>query len=762
MACYHIHIKGQVQGVGFRPFIYKLAKKLSIHGTVANGTDGVHIVLSAVDNLQCQRFMDDIIKFAPTPSRIISMDVEEMGHINFDDFSIIQSSTQEQRIVQVCPDIGICECCKAELFDRTNRRHYYPFITCTHCGPRVSIIHDIPYDRPLTTMSAFEMCPSCLHEFNDPDDRRYYSQTNSCHTCGVNMSLSPDSSVSDVDAVSKVVYSLQHGNIVAVKGVGGYLLLCDATNEDAVTKLRMRKRRPLKPFAIMYPDIETIKADVLIGKEGENECQTAAFPIVLCYRNKAIHSSVKNEVIAPNLSTLGIMLPNSPLLCLISYLFGKPLVATSANISGSPIIYEESGAQSALSGIADLILHNNRQIVMPQDDSVIRFSPFYHQRIILRRSRGLAPTFWPVTSNYIKPMICTGADMKSCFALGFGTNIYLSQYLGNLSTYESQMEYQKVLNHYIQITHLTPEIIIRDTHPQYFSSSILTEGMKGVATFKVQHHKAHFCACLYENQLLHSNEPIMGIIWDGIGYGEDGQMWGGEFFVLNEGKIDRVHHVAYFDYLLGDKMSVQPRISALSICKNIDQAQDILNPKFNRQEWNLYKKLITRPDNLKTSSIGRVFDGIASLLGLADINSYEGQAAMILEDVAYEFFRTKNLDWNDYYPMDAYISDQISMDAIVGHIVEDIKIGIPVGQISAKFHITLIRIIEKVAHQHNIKKLVFSGGVFQNALLVDLIIHHLSFEFDIYFHKEVSPNDECIALGQLAYYISMGKNEQEI
>ena len=752
---YHIHISGQVQGVGFRPFIYNLAKKMNIIGTVSNGTDGVHIQIGAVNKEICDLFTDHLLADAPPRSKILSIDITEIDNFYFTDFNIIHSESKGDKNVHLSPDFGICEKCAEELFDPNNRRFQYPFITCTQCGPRLSVVHDIPYDREFTSMSAFTMCLECQQEYDNPDDRRYFSQTNSCATCGIQLKISSHPDIIESEIINHIVRELKSGKIAAVKGIGGYLLLCDASNSQAIQTLRARKNRPNKPFALLYPNVESIKQDVILGENALNDINHTAFPIILAYTKTELYSNIQHNDVAPKLSQLGVMLPNSPLLSLISVAFGGALVATSGNISGSPIIYHDEAADGQLKGIADLILSHNREIVMPQDDSVIRYSPFFNINIVIRRSRGYAPTYWPSSPQDLPSIFCAGADMKSAFLLAFKNNIYMSQFLGDLTSYVSQVEYQKILSHYLKVTDIKPQYIVVDKHPLYFSSSAVNLFPES-KTYSVQHHKAHFCACLFENNLMSSAERIMGIIWDGVGYGDDGQMWGGEFFMYENKQISRTHHISYFDYLLGDKMSIQPRLAALSLCKNIPDADELLVHKFSAKEWSLYKKMLQQEISVKTSSMGRVFDAVASLLGLGDVNSYEGESAMLLEDQAYQFFKEKGLNWYESYNIDEKTEASISIVSLFMSILEDIYLGKEANMIAAKFHLTLVKMIEDIAKYQGVKVLVFSGGVFQNGLLVDLIHYHLSSKFTLHFHKQLSPNDENVALGQMAYFMKFG------
>jgi hydrogenase maturation protein HypF len=349
--------------------------------------------------------------------------------------------------------------------------------------------------------------------------------------------------------------------------------------------------------------------------------------------------------------------------------------------------------------------------------------------------------------------------MKSAFLLANKNNIYISQFLGDLSTYDSQTTYDNVLQHYLKISGISPEIIVRDKHPLYFFPKVTNE-FKGAKLITVQHHKANFCAGLFENDLMESKEPVLGIIWDGVGLGDDQRMWGGEFFLYENRQISRIHFFKYFDYLLGDKMSLQPRIAALSLCKNLKAADSILKHKFSNVEWTLYKKMLEKHSTIQTSSMGRIFDAVASLLGLRDVNSYEGESAMLLEDQAYRFYKQKGLDWNGCYIFEKKPEVSLSIDTVLTGIIEDINGGMEVEMIAAKFHFTLVKMIESIIEKRRVKSLVFSGGVFQNGLLVDLIQHHLAGKYSLYFQKNVSPNDENIALGQMAYYLYMDDGQK--
>ena len=751
MTTFHIHIQGIVQGVGFRPFVYNLAVTNNLNGWVNNTSDGVHIEINT-DKTQAEAFLSFIIKNPPELALITGSTLYKTTHHFFNEFLIIQSEPTEETNVLLTPDFGLCPTCKAEIHDRDNKRFNYPFTTCINCGPRFSIINKLPYDRETTTMEHFEMCESCQKEYNDPKDRRYYSQTNSCPDCSIELTLI--GSAGDLidkgnKTIASVVKCWEAGEIVAIKGIGGYLLTCDATNPEAINLLRKRKHRSEKPFAVMYPNLKLLKKELKVNAAEQQELQNVNAPIVILDILESSNISINVESIAPKLKSIGAMLPYTPLYELLLYEFGKPIIATSGNVSGSPIIYEDKQAEEELSSIADYLLVNNRDIVIPQDDSVIRHSSKHQQRIVIRRSRGLSPTYInPGLKTPSLNIFAAGGGLKSTFSFTCFQNFYISQYLGNLENMITQNSYSKVAEHFFNIFNARPDVVLADKHPLYFARQYAEEmaGQFSIPIRYFQHHKAHFAAILGENNLLNDHEPVLGIIWDGTGYGDDGNIWGGEFFDFNNGKIKRIAHYEYFDHILGDKMAKEPRISALSLGLFSKSAEKVLDSKFTRLEWHIYGVLLGKDNNLKTSSIGRLFDAIASLLGLLDVSSFEGQGGMLLEKCAVSWFEgNKEKLSPDYFVSKG--SNEITID--IESIVADIIIGIRKEKIAAKFHLSLVEMIRHVAIKSNRRRLAFSGGVFQNGLLVDLIHEHLQNDFELYFHKQLSPNDENISFGQV-------------
>lgn len=751
---WHLHIEGQVQGVGFRPFVFKLAKKYGLNGWVNNATDGVHIEINATENV-AHEFYRDLTTKAPALSRITKHGISIIDKKFFDNFEIIHSQQSGKTNLLLTPDFAICKDCLRELNDQKNRRNNYPFITCTNCGPRYSIIHELPYDRINTKMDVFKMCNNCSDEYDNPLDRRYYSQTNSCPNCAIELTLYDANrnklALNQNQIIEAVIQFWKEGKIVAVKGIGGYILTCDAENTSTILELRKRKHRPSKPLALMYPDLESLN-DVYLGKESEQELTNHVSPIILLDWKGQEN---KLAFIAPNLNQVGVMLPYTPLYDLLLKKFDQPIVATSGNISHSPIVFKNKKALNELPEIADFILTNNREITVPQDDSVIKFSFFKKEKIIIRRSRGLAPTYinselkWPD-----KSILATGAMLKSTFSFLHQRNVYISQYMGDLEHFDTQQNYAQTIEHFFKLFDAQPELILCDKHPEYpstiFGNNLSKKSSIPLKT--IQHHIAHFGAVLGENNLIHNESPILGIIWDGTGLGDDGQIWGGEFFKYDNYHFVRCCHFDYFDFILGDKMPREPRISALSACWGIMGTEDFLKEKFNKTEWQVYAKILAKNNPLKTSSVGRIFDAVASLLGILDKQTFEGEAAMQLEALASGYFKKHGLDFSESYFTEYSDDFRIPTMTLLTNLLLDLKKEKPKDFIAAKFHFSLVQIIKSVAKNSAIKKLAFSGGVFQNSLLVDLIIHHLKPDYELFFHQQLSANDENISFGQLVFH----------
>ncbi len=758
MKTYHVHIEGCVQGVGFRPFIRNLAVKNQLNGTVANTPAGVHIYFNA-ENGQALEFIEQIKSDAPTRAVITSLNFDEQELMDFEGFSICESRVGDAPDLLITPDFAICPECRSELLEPGNRRYRYPFITCTTCGPRYSILNGLPYDRERTMMSTFRICPECSAEYENPNDRRYYSQTNSCPKCAISLWVVDQHGMNlDIhgnDTISFICEKLNSGDVVAVKGIGGFLLMCDASNAEAVARLRKDKARPSKPFAIMYPSMADIERDFNVSEQEVEELHSSQAPIVLLTMEKSRISQAMMQSIAPGLDRMGVMLPYAPIFELILQGIRKPLLATSGNLHGEPITYRNKTAISNLHKFADYFLFNNRRILTPQDDSVVVFSELKKQRIILRRSRGMAPAFLQpaINRDFQGRILAMGALLKSAFCIWNNGRCHISQFLGDTNELEAQNSYDKTLNHLMKLLHFQPDTVLIDKHPAYFATQYGRETAAhfGAGIMAVQHHKAHFLAVLGENELLTSKEKILGVVFDGTGMGNDGAIWGGEFFLYESGELSRVNHIRYYPHILGDKMAREPRLSAFALAHVSSADLSLVLPNFQPDEQDYYQKVLRR-SSLNTSSMGRLFDAVASLLGICQINTYEGEAAMYLEVLAKSYCKCSQ-SYPPAYEFDIIHDGSISCEKIINVIIDQIRHGVDKGLIAASFHRTVVVMVRMVAEFQQAQHLVFSGGVMQNSLLVDMIIDLLGNDFQLYFHRQLSPNDECIAYGQLvAYY----------
>ena len=744
-----IMIHGRVQGVGFRPFIYNLAHQNSLNGWIKNTHSGVEIHVTGL-GINHQQFIQLIRTNAPQHSVIRSIEVEHIPLNTFLNFEILPSEKGAENQLELTPDFGVCDSCVEEIISHSNARLDYAFTTCTQCGPRYSILARLPFDRHTTTMASYDMCPRCKSEYQNSTDRRFHGQTNSCPDCPIPIRLYFQNQLDGTNAgriCEKVVEAWNKGMVVAIKGLGGYLLTTAASNQESVKRIREIKHRKSKPFAVMCPDVKYVHDNFHIDPKEEVCLKSPVAPIVLLQPK---NNSAFLDQIAPRLDKIGVMLPYTPLFHLLLARYSKPIIATSANITNDPIIYEDKEALIRLSK-SDFILTYNREISFPQDDSLLTFSPFKKKQITLRRSRGLAPSFrqlfgFPTDET----ILAFGADMKSAFAYCANAQVYLSQYLGDLSHFDVQQRAEIMIEKFIGLFDARPDIILVDKHPNYFSTRMGQDysTSNGVSIQHFQHHQAHFGAILREHDLWNHEFSILGIIWDGTGLGDDSNIWGGEFFIKEDSRINRVGHLKYSPYIVGDKMTKEPRLSALSFSGEILEVSELLEEKFTKQEWANYL-LLSKKSNLFTSSIGRLFDAVASLIGLCDINEYEGQAAMLLEQAALRFAKHGSLDAE---PFSFTIKDGVvDIKRMLQQMAQQ-KSEITLEEIALKFHITLVQIVRRMAEEHKVNHLAFSGGVFQNGLLVDLLYHYLEKDFNLYFHEELSPNDENIAFGQLALY----------
>ncbi|GAB1356692.1 carbamoyltransferase HypF [Cloacibacterium normanense] len=757
-----IHISGRVQGVGFRPFIFNLAEEFGLKGYVSNDELGVIIVCQGENS---EQFFNEIHHRKPKSSEIIFSEIKEIKTAEiFDNFYI--KPTEKNIVVDIplTPDFATCESCETELFDEKNPRYFYPFTTCTQCGPRYSVTKKFPFERENTAIEVFKMCPNCLAEYQNSDDVRFHSQTNSCPNCGIQIWLKDNQGNefkgSNKEIFEKLAEELSQGKIVALKNTAGYLLMCDATNSEAVSELRKRKRRPTKPFAVLFSGISTMQEYLEMSELQIQHFKSSESPIIVTKIKEVKDLAI--EEISPNMNTIGAMFPYSGTLKLVSKTFGKPLIATSGNFHGSPICSTTEEAEQILGKIADYFLHNTLEIQHPQDDSVIKFSPKHHQKIVFRRSRGFAPNYFfaeelSELNKEKNKILSLGGDLKNTFAIVPNNHVYISEYIGDLANFETYERFENTVKSYQKIFNFQPEIILKDLHPKYENQNIISKFSKKTAQSaqsarveEIQHHKAHFASILGEKKLW-KKDKVLGIIWDGIGFGTSTEIWGGEFFLFENKKIERVAQLENFAWILGDKMSKTPKISALSVSGNNED----LKFAFDENEWKIYTNLIEKSE-VKTSSMGRFFDAVAFVLGYEKPLFFEGEPAMWLEKISQEKFPT---DFTDFHRLKDYLKndefENIPTKKLFSKILEEKKSGKSAGEIGLNFHYTLIKAIEKIAQRFAVKELAFSGGVWQNALLVDLAIEFLEDKFELHFHEKLSPNDENISFGQLNYYLNL-------
>jgi len=744
---FEIIISGQVQGVGFRPFVYGLAKQLQLKGSVSNNQDGVLIRINTSEE-KAHEFLLAILSGAPEISFIQNHNVSEIAFSPYEDFQIVPSEKNHQINIPLTPDFAICESCKSEIRDVGNRRFGYAFITCTNCGPRYSVTTMFPFERPNTTVSEFDMCLKCQTEYTNPEDRRFHSQTNSCSDCGIKLQLvdtdGREFNETQNNIIKKAAALIANGSILAIKNTNGYLLCCDANNKQAIQRLREKKRRPSKPFALLYPSIEKIKQDFEVSIPEEKALTSAIAPIVILNPKESI-SDLELESIAPRLHQLGIMLPSSSLLILLMDELKIPIIATSGNIHSSPIISKKEEAVEKLIGVADYFLHHDLEISFPQDDSVVRFGG--EHQITLRRSRGLAPNYMGNTSMKNQKVLAMGAHLKSTFTFTPNSHTYVSPYFGNLDSYDVSERFQESITKYTALFETEPEVVIVDSHPQYQSNIIGSQLATNwnAKLVSIQHHKAHFASVLGEHNLFESEEKILGVVWDGTGFGEDNSIWGGEFFSYHKNEMERLTHFEYVDWIAADKMAKEPRLSLLSVLPETDR--HIAKGKFSESEWKIYNKMLEK-NSLKTSSVGRLFDAVASLLLNIDSTSYEGEAAMLLENEASNY---QDESYINFLSGNAY--QVIPTKTIIKGIHKAIEQGLPTAQIANSFIHTLSLVIINMANQNNYNYVVCSGGVFQNAILVKKLLEMAEkAHVELKFNRILSSNDENISLGQLWYH----------
>jgi hydrogenase maturation protein HypF len=802
-------VRGVVQGVGFRPFIHRLATEHHLTGWVLNSTEGVVIEVEGAQ-AAVESFLTDLPAKRPPLAVIERLETAFLPPVGYPSFVIEASAQAEGGFVLVSPDICTCPDCQRELFAPADRRYRYPFTNCTNCGPRFTIIKDIPYDRPLTTMAAFAMCPDCAAEYHDPADRRFHAQPNACPVCGPHVWLETNSARSNdfsrfqpytyppmttevvttntTEAIAQARRLLAEGRIVAVKGLGGFHLACDATNDAAVRLLRERKRRVDKPFALMSPDVATIEQYCFVS-EGERQLlESPQRPIVLLRRRP---EALISPAVAPHNNFLGVMLPYTPLHYLLladsrwqiadgegpttyplSAIGHRPsaishlpvLVMTSGNLAEEPIATDNGEARQRLAPLADAFLMHNRDIQVRCDDSVTRL--FEGREMLLRRSRGYAP--FPLRLGFeLREILAVGGELKNTFCLTKGTYAFLSQHIGDLENWETLASFVANIEHFQRLFRVNPTIIAHDLHPEYLSTKWANERINKSAicnlqsAIPVQHHHAHMASVMAEHGL---NERVIGVSWDGTGYGTDGQIWGGEFLVGDYTAFRRAAHLKYVRLPGGEAAIRHPLRMALSHLVNAygEAAWSLDLPVLARLEATeravVRHQIETGFNSPWTSSAGRFFDAVSALLGVRDVVNYEGQAAIELEMLVAE-------EVEEWYELELEETEKESRGnggnegvlldpaPLIRAVVDDLRAGTPRPVIAARFHNTLARLIVDtcgiIRQQEGLNKVCLSGGVFQNVTLLRRTLHGLrEAGFAPYIHHLVPPNDGGIALGQ--------------
>lgn len=756
-----VMVCGTVQGVGFRPFVHSLATSHQLTGFVRNNNGAVEIEVQG-DERSLSRFLEELELQAPPLSDIRQVETDELVIIPENGFSIKDSVEGQSMPLMVSPDTGTCKDCLAELFDKSDRRYRYPFINCTNCGPRFTIIEALPYDRKRTTMRRFVMCKECQNEYANPTSRRFHAQPNACAKCGPMLIFKDTSrSIVGAGALETALSELKLGRILAIKGLGGFHLVCDANNSTSIRRLRERKTRRFKPLALMMRDVEMVSQYCEVSKFEESALSSFDQPIVILKRKA--QSTIPLEV-APDSDLLGVMLAYTPLHHLLLHEFGSPLVATSGNKRDEPIAIDNEEARLVLCDLADAWLENDRDIHFRFDDSIVQLVD--DEKMVLRRARGIAPH--PIAISYKTPqtILGVGGNLKNTFCVLTDGLAYLSQHIGDLESIESETHFENTLLKFQKLFKLEPEIIACDLHPDYRSTAIansIARRMK-VPLIGVQHHHAHAVACMLEHGL---QGNVLAVIFDGIGLGTDGTLWGGEFLVANPRDYQRLAH--FTPVAMPGGASAVKNSWRMALGYACDSTGSLRSDKFRhfiqRLEASygtsvirtLEKQVGAGINTPYTSSCGRLFDACAALLGICDQNEYEGQCAIELEMLARRYIEKSGLGFEQlgYYPTLIGCDFPIKIDPIeiLCGVLDDVQAGASTEAISAKFHSTISRVVWQVCtslrNQLQIEDVCLSGGVFQNRVLLSLTKSHLrQHEFRVFYPNKVPANDGGLSLGQ--------------
>ena len=743
-------IRGAVQGVGFRPFVYRLATELELNGWVNNTASGVFVEVEGARE-RLDQFLLRVEREKPAISFIQSLESSFADPVGYAGFEIRTSDGGEEKSALVLPDIASCPECVREILDPANRRFGYAFTNCTSCGPRYTIIESLPYDRSRTTMKKFTMCAECEREYRDPANRRFHAQPNACPDCGPQLELwSMEGAVlSRRDAaLEEAVEAIRQGKIVGVKGLGGFHLMADARNDLAVRRLRERKHREEKPFALMFPSAESVLEECELTALEERLLRSPESPIVLVSRRKAGRSALASSV-APRNPMLGVMLPYAPLHHLLLRRLGFAVIATSGNLSDEPICIDEHEAVERLREIADLLLVHDRPILRHVDDSIVRVMA--GRRMVMRRARGFAPL--PVQVAEAMPVILgVGAHQKNTVALSVGRQVFLSQHIGDLETEQASAAFERVVESLEGLYEATPETVACDLHPNYISTEYAERVSKH--PLRVQHHYAHALACMAENEV---KAPALGVAWDGSGWGPDGTVWGGEFLKIDEYGYTRVARLRPLRLAGSERAVREPRRCGLALlfaalgeeAFECDEFKPI--SAFSDADRKIVAAMLRQGLNSPwTSSAGRLFDGVASIIGVRQISRYEGQAAMELEWLAIESSDLGVYDFEMTAPADEASPAELDWAPMVRELIADVARGTKPETMARRFHNTLAEMISRVALQDAGVPVLLTGGCFQNRLLTELTVARLEAAgVKVYWHQRVPPNDGGIALGQV-------------
>ena len=744
-----IRVRGTVQGVGFRPFVLRTAVRLGLRGWVRN--DALGVLLRAVGPAEALEDLIHTLRHEAPPAATVESVADEL-RLDFsavgDGFAIVASESGEGALETAVPaDLALCGDCRRELGDVTDRRHGYPFINCTQCGPRYSIVERLPYDRPQTTMRGFQMCPACEREYREPASRRFHAQPNACPVCGPRLvftAANAELRAERDDAVGCAADEIVAGRIVAVKGVGGFHLLCDATNEDAVAELRRRKRREEKPLAVMFPSLAALQAMAEVSPAAVAMLHSPQAPVVLVRRKAGANLAAS---VAPGNPWIGALLPYSPVHVLLLARCGRPVVATSANLSEEPLCTDDAEARERLGGIADCFLGHDRAIARPVDDSVVRFTP-QGAPILLRRARGYAPSPLRLPARLAAPLLCVGAQMKNAVAVAAGHHVVLSPHIGDLGNAVTQRAFTQTIATLGELHGASCSAVVHDKHPGY--ASTLYAQKTGWRCVAVQHHLAHVLACLLEHG--QSADGVLGVAWDGTGQGEDGTVWGGEFILLERGAATRFARLRPFRLPGGEAAVRDSRRVALALADEINDVQLFARLAggfgFKSAETATLQTMLARRINSPVcSSAGRLFDAVGALLGLGRRNAFEGQMPLAVEAAAMAGIgeeRAMTFGVREAHGGGAV--KEIDWQAALGELVAG-EGG--VAEKAAAFHRGLAQAIAEVARAAGVGTVALTGGCFQNALLHDLARTALERAgFRVLVHRQLTPNDGSIAAGQ--------------